>query len=309
MRKPSIKQLEYFIAVAELESFRRAAERLRISQPTLTAQIAGLEKLLGTQLFERSRSGTLLAPMGRQLLPSARRVLEEVQAFTDAADGSRSGPGGVYRMGVTPTLGPYLFPHILPDLHAHYPQFKLHVREGDARALEAGLIAGRYDLLVMPLPLIGDDFVVTPLFREPIFLVMPQSHVLAAQPRVTGRDLAGQAVLTIEGQHPFHRQVEQLCERFGARVQRDYEGTSLDALRYMVVMGLGVAFLPALYIHSEIHGPSALHVTELADESISRIHALVWRPASPARQFFQELATEIRDILARRLSGVVTPVH
>lgn len=306
---PSVKQLEYFVAVAEMQSFRRAAERLRISQPTLTAQIAGLEKLLGVQLFERSRAGTMLAPVGRELLPSARRAIEEVQAFVTAADGRRGGPGGTYRIGVTPSLGPYLLPHILPALHQRYAELKLYVREEVARQLEDGLAGGRYDLVVMPLPLVSDEFVVTPLFREPIRLVLPSEHPLAALPVIRGSDLRRQDVLTIEGQNPFNRQVEQLCERFGARVLRDYEGTSLDALRHMVVMGMGLAFLPALYVRSEIHASSALRVADIDGESISRIHALAWRNASPARQFFGQLADDIRAILAERLAGEVMPLR
>jgi len=309
IRNPTLTQLHYFVAVADQKSFRRAAERLRISQPTLTAQIAGLEKALSVQLFERSRGGTFIAPAGRELLGAAQRVLEEVRALMDAAGGSRAGPGGTYRMGVPPTLGPYLLPHILPDLHQRYEAFRLHVREDLTQRLEEGLVTGRYDFVVMPLPLVADEFIVTPLFREPILLALPMQHPLASKPAITGADLFQQDVLTIEGQHPYHRQVESLCERFGARVLRDYEGTSLDALRHMVVMGMGLAFLPALYVRSEIHDPGAIRVTGLDGETISRIHALIWRPASPARQFYVQLAADIREILTRRLGDVVTQVR
>jgi LysR family hydrogen peroxide-inducible transcriptional activator len=306
-QRPSVKQLEYFVAVAELQSFRRAAERLHISQPTLTAQIAGLEKLLGVQLFERSRAGTLLAPIGRELLDPARRALEELQAFVDAADLTRRGPSGTYRMGVTPTLGPYLLPHVLPAIHARHASLKFYLREAHARELEDGLSSGRHDVALMPLPLGMRELTAAPLFREPVMLVLPSEHRLAGKSRIEGADLRDEDVLTIEGQHPFHRQIEQICERFGARVLRDYEGTSLDALRHMVVMGMGVAFLPALYVRSEIRDADALRVTELAGEPLYRVHALVWRPGSPARTFFAALAQEIRDILAERLAGVVFP--
>jgi len=306
--KPSLRQLEYFLAVADCASFRRAAERLGISQPTLTAQISALEKLLGVRLFERSRSGTRLAPVGRELLANARRVIEEVDGFVEVADTVRNGPGGTYRLGVPPTLGPYLLPYLLPDLHRQYANLRLYVREDTQRDLETGLASGRHDLVLCPLPLDSNEFVVKPLFREPVKLVVHEDHELARRERVAAADLENADILSIEEHHRFYRQVEQLCQRLGARLSRDYQGTSLDALRHMVVMGMGHAFLPALYVMSEIHDQSQLVVTEIEGEPVVRVHALVWRAASPSRAFFQRLAGDMQDILARRLPRVVATV-
>ncbi|MEQ8233626.1 MAG: hydrogen peroxide-inducible genes activator [Gammaproteobacteria bacterium] len=307
--KPSLRQLEYFLAVAECESFRRAAERLGISQPTLTAQISALETLLGVRLFERSRSGTRLAPVGRELLGNARRVIEELDGFVDAADTVRNGPGGTYRLGVPPTLGPYLLPHLLPDLHRQYANLRLYVREDTQRDLETGLSSGRHDLVLCPLPLDSNEFVVTPLFREPVKLVVHEDHELAQRDGVAAEDLRNADILSIEEHHRFYRQVEQLCQRLGARLSRDYQGTSLDALRHMVVMGMGHAFLPALYVMSEIHDQSQLVVTEIDGEPVVRAHALVWRSAAPSRAFFQRLAGDMKEILARRLPDVVSVIE
>lgn len=306
--KPTIRQLEYFLAVADCESFRRAAERLGISQPTLTAQIASLEKNLGVRLFERSRSGTRLAPLGRELIAPARRIMDELGGFVDAADVMRNGPGGTYRLGITPTLGPYLLPHLLPDLHRKYANLRFYLREDSQRELETGLAAGRHDLVLCPMPLDSTDFVVVPLFREPVKLVVHEDHELAGRNPIVASDLHNADILTIEEHHRFYRQVEQLCQRLGARLLRDYQGTSLDALRHMVVMGMGHAFLPALYVLSEIHEQSQLHVTEISDEPVVRSHALAWRTASPARVFFQRLAIDMRVILQQRLAQVVTTI-
>lgn len=306
--RPTIRQVEYFVAVADSKSFRRAAARLQISQPTLTHQILALEEALGLELFERSRAGTTLTPTGRELLASARRAIEELQGFCDHAASLSRGPGGTYRLGVTPTLGPYLLPHILPPIHRRYAALKLYVRESAPRILEAGLVSGEYDLILTPLPVDERGLTVVPLFHEPLKLVMAADHPLAKKKRIDRRDLAGESVLTIEEHHHFHQQIGQLCERLGAHVLRDYEGTSLDTLRQMVVMGMGVAFLPTLYIRSEIHRPSELRVSSVHGEEIHRTHALVWRKSTPAGRLFQEISAEIRSLAARNLSADVTLV-
>jgi LysR family hydrogen peroxide-inducible transcriptional activator len=300
--------VQYFVAVTEASSFRGAAERLRVSQPTLTNQILIMEEALGLQLFERSRAGTSVTAAARDLLPDARRVLEEIQGLCDHAESLSKGPAGTYRLGVTPTLGPYLLPHILPAIHRRYSALKLYVREDAPRGLEAGLVAGDYDVILTPLPVDTGAVSFAPLFREPLKLVMSSEHRLASKQRVHARDLAGEPVLTIEEHHQFHQQIQLLCERLGAHVLRDFEGTSLDTLRQMVVMGMGIAFLPTLYIRSEIHRPTELRVTRIRGEEIYRTHALAWRTSSPARQLFQEIAGEIRTLAAQQLADDVNVV-
>jgi LysR family hydrogen peroxide-inducible transcriptional activator len=307
--RATIRQVEYFIAITETLSFHRAAQRLSVSQPTMTTQIVALEEALGLQLFERSRSGTVLTAVGRELLPHARRVTEEFQGLLDRAASVSRGPAGTYRLGITPTLGPYLLPHILPALHRRYSELKLSVREDAPRSLEDGLARGEHDLILTALPVEDSRLTVASLFREPLKLVLPADHRLASRKHINRRDLAGESVLTIDEHHHFHRQIEQLCGRLGAQLRRDYEGTSLDTLRHMVVMGMGVAFLPALYIRSEIrHRPPELHVTKVRGEVIERTHVLAWRASSPARQLFREIADEIRVLVARDLGDELEPV-
>ena len=305
--RPSVRQIEYFVAISETLNFRAAARRLSVSQPTMTNQIAALEDALGSQLFERSRGGTVLTPLGRELLPNARRILEEFQGLVDQAQSISRGPGGTYRLGVTPTLGPYLLPHILPALHRRYTALKLSVREDAPRDLEVELATGKHDLILTPLPIDDSRLTVVPLFREPLKLILPADHRLAERMHINRRDLEGESILTIEEHHHFHRQIEQLCSRLGAQLRRDYEGTSLDTLRHMVVMGMGVAFLPSLYIRSEIHRPRELRVATVRGEVIERTHALAWRASSPARQLFRQIADEIRTLVAQDLADVLQP--
>lgn len=308
LARVTLRQIRYFAAISEAGSFRRAAARLDISQPTLTAQIAALEKALDIQLFERSRAGTWPTSAGRELLPSARRVLEEVQGFCDRAIAYSTGAEGTYRLGVTPTLGPYLLPTILPQIHELHASLKLYVREAAPSDLEEDLKNAAHDMILTTEPVMSRELIVAPLFREPLRLAMAKEHRLAGKTRINRSDLIGEKVLTIGEHHLFHRQIAELCERIGADLQRDYEGTSLDTLRQMVVMGMGVAFLPALYVKSEIRGRDELRIADIHGIKMFRNHALVWRPASPARNLFRQLTTQIRSIVADSLAQDVVVI-
>lgn len=302
---PTFRQIEYFVTIASRASYRRAAEELGVSQPALTTQIRALETQLGLCLFERSRSGTLLTPEGRDLLDHARQMLLAMREFQENAQMIAQGLQTTYKLGVPPTLGPYLLPNVLPALHAKHNRLKLYVREATPQQLLRGLSEGVYDIAIVPLPAERDDLSVEPLFTEPLKFVVPADHRLAGKASVSPAQLRGEKVLTLEGQHHFHHQVQEICQDLGAQLQRDYEGTSLDTLRQMVVMGLGVAFLPGLYVHSEMHNPEALHVSELKSKPIRRQHGLVWRASAPGRRLYRELAGQIREIVSERLGDVV----
>lgn len=304
MTRPSVKQLEYFIAVARSGSFRGAAEDLLISQPTITTQIAKLEALLNLKLFERGRSGTSLSPAGRHMLPHARQVTERLDELLEEAD-SAGNEGIVYRLGVKSTFGPYALPRILPAIHEKYTDLRLYVREESPQLLETQLELGELDLILTSFPTNSTAVIGEQLMVEDIKLVMSKDHPLAQTQKIRGSDLAGQRILTTQEGHHFTRIVEQTALRFGAEVQRDYQSTSLDALRLMVVMGTGIAFLPALYIHSEIKPEDDLVVKNIEGESIARILGLAWRPTSPARNFYKRLAQDLRDALQHEFGSIV----
>lgn len=147
---PSLRQLEYLVAISDARHFRRAAELVGASQPTVSAQLKALELQLGAQLVERDRSSVITTPVGEQVVSLARRVLQDVQEIRDVA-GRRGGEfAEVIRLGLPPTIGPYLLPKIIPDLHKGFPDLKLYVREDKPQALPAALKEGRYDVLIMP---------------------------------------------------------------------------------------------------------------------------------------------------------------
>jgi LysR family hydrogen peroxide-inducible transcriptional activator len=305
VRTPSLKQIHYILSVARAGSFRGAAEELGVSQPTLTAQIARAEKVLGSTLFERSRNGALLTPAGRLFEPQARRVLEAAEELGRCVDASSVDDRATYRLGVKSTLGPYLLPPILPALRQAHADLRLFVREDHPRDLETGLANGDYDLILTSQPINNPDFVQAPLLREKILLAVPGDLPLAERESWSAGDLRGAKVLTTQPGHLFTQRVEELCHRLGAEIQRDYEGSSLDALRLMVVMGMGLAFLPALYVESEIRPDSGIVVRSLEDEAVDRRHVLAWRPASPARNFYRHLAGELRRLIDEHLGHAV----
>lgn len=299
--QPTIKQLRYLQAVIEAKSFRQAALSLNVSQPTITAQIAALEENLGLVLLERSRSGALPTAAARAMLPHIEALQDEVKAIRDVARFSLDSSAGIHRLGVPPTLGPYFLPDVIPDIHKAYPNFRLFVREDSPRELENGLLDGRFDLVFTTLPIEVTGITVEPLFGEPFRLCAAPDHQLVTKKTVRSKDIANERLLAIEERHRLFEQMQGLANKYGARILRDYEGTSLDTVRQMVGTGVGLAFLPALYVRSEIEPRSDVAVLELDEAPTDRDVVLAWRPTTPQRQLYKELASFIRTLCAQKL--------
>jgi len=305
---PSLRQLEYFLEVADAGSLRQAAIRLGVAQPTLTVQLRHLEEALSVTLLERSRSATHLTPAGRELLPNARELLNQWRNLIESAHLLGDATHSTYRLGVPPTLGPYLLPTLLPFIHKQFTRLRLHVREEVPDNLLKGLEEGTYDLILGPIPESGASFEREPLFREPLLLASPAEMQLNTGSDLRESDFSGLEVLALDERHVLRREVERICEQTGARLNRDFEGTSLDTLRQMVVMGMGLAFLPGLYVRSEIHRPEELRVQPLSGGRLFREHALMYRRNAPSRHFYRKLTEVIRGVIATELKGSVTPV-
>ena len=308
-KQPSIRQLEYFVNIAMSSNFRKAAQKLNISQPTLTSQIATLEDALGIKLFERSRAGTLLSPAGRELLPMVRQLLEQFQQVMDLADSSNKELSGTFKIGVSPTIGPYLFSKVLIELHKRYPRLQLHVREGVPQELEKGLDKGDYDFILTMLPMHSSENRVRPLFIEPIYIVLSQDHPLAVKDVLEGKDLYNQDVLTMDERHHLHRQIANICERYTAHAQQKFASNSLNTLKQMVIMNMGIAFMPGLYIHARITEDDKLKVLALADEKINRTHVASWRKNAPSRHLFQKISYDIKAIAMDIFGDILEEVN
>lgn len=310
---PSLRQLEYLVALADSRHFRRAAERCNTTQPTLSEQIKALEERLGAQLVERSRSGVLLTPIGAAATEIARRMLRDANEIRSIAAGGDASLKGVLRLGLPSTIGPYLLPYVVPTLHRTYPDLKLYVREELPQTLPRSLEEGSYDIVITPLPLRGEELHTVDLFREPLFLTLGADHPLAAKDRIEREDLRGQEILTLGPGHQLHDVVLALCEEFGAQVRLDYEGTSLDMVREMVITGLGITFMPGLYVRRELTSDTSLKVVTLHGRSVYRNIGMAWRKSSARQPSFEAIAALFRDTIRAefgdlsRLGGV--PLH
>jgi LysR family transcriptional regulator, hydrogen peroxide-inducible genes activator len=296
---PTLRQLEYLVAVADLKHFGRAAQASHVSQPTLSQQLRTLEERLGVTLIERGLGSAELTPIGREIADRARRLLVGVKDIRALARRSGEDGAGTIRFGVTPTLGPYLMPAIVVALHREQPDLRLYIREGipDEQALE--LTRGRLDILLGPLPVQGDGLIVEPLLRERLYLIAPPDHPLAQASRLTKSDLKGAEILSLDRRHHLHRQVAALCDEFGMTLLRDYEGTSLDSIRQMVGSGLGVAILPEFYIRSEVGGSAGVRVLDIGGWKATRSIAAAWRAGAAYGELYLRIARRVQEEAVR----------
>ncbi|MEM7464551.1 MAG: LysR substrate-binding domain-containing protein [Pseudomonadota bacterium] len=300
---PSLRQLEYLLAVAELRHFRRAAAKVGVSQPTLSAQINALEERLGAQLVERSRSRVLLTPVGEQVTETARRIMRDVQEIREIATHKLGEPGGTIRLGLPPTIGPYLMPRVIPKIHRAYPDLKLYVREDIPSNLPDGLDSGKYDVLIAPIPVKAEGMDTIHLFREPLHLVVPADSDLGKRESIERKELKHRSILTLETGHHLRELVVGLCDDFGAELRAEYEGTSLDTLRQMVGMGMGLSFLPGLYVRSELRGGGNVKQIELKGRTLYRTIGMIWRNTSARKPEFEQLGQHIRDAVKRSFTN------
>ena len=296
---PSLRQMQYLVALNELGHFRLAAEKVGVSQPTLSGQFLALEQRLGVTLVERNRTPVVLTSAGRQILPLALRITETMNEIAHIAKNHREDMSGAIRLGLPATIGPYLLPLLLPVLHKKYPRLRISVREDFPVALPNALASGIHDLLIMPLPVRGKDFTTRQVFREPLYLAVPLEHEFANLESIDPDRLHGQSVLALESGYSLHEQVHGLCQEFGANILFEYEGTSLNTLLQMVGMGLGITFLPGLFVRKAIPAEFGVKILTLNGRQINRTIGLVWRNSSAQEQTFQRIASHLHEIIGQ----------
>lgn len=298
---PTLRQLEYLVALADSGSFVHAARLANVSQPALSQQLKALEEKLGVTLLERSTTRTVLTPIGRSVVAKARGVLSEVRDIETLATSAASGLTGTLRLGTTPTLGPYLLSPIIADLHRAAPGLRLYVREGIPDAQALAVTRGDLDVLLGPLPITGDDLEIEPLFREPLYLVGAVDSYLAGGRAIDPAGLAGQTLLSLDTRHHLHRQVDGIAAHYGMSLSPDYEGTSLESLHQMVASGLGLTVLPALYLVSDVGGSAGIAVVDVKGWQAHRSIALAWRRGSSMQAAYRVIAENVRDSGRRKL--------
>ncbi|NMO19654.1 LysR family transcriptional regulator [Pyxidicoccus fallax] len=295
----TLRQLQYFVAVAEALSFRKAAERCHVSQPSLSAQIAQLEGALGVQLFERDRRRVLLTPVGLELVERARRLLVEVDALTEAAKRAGDPLSGTLRLGVIPTVSPYLLPAVAPTLRKRFPRLTVRWLEDKTEVLVRDLDRGALDAALVALEAEVGDVESAVLAEDPFFLVTPRDHPLGQKKgEATPAELRGQDVLLLDEGHCFRTQALALCSRARAH-ELEFRATSLPTLTQMIASGAGISLLPALAVATEVKR-SDLKVRPFAEPVPKRTLALVWRKRSPFTGALKEVAGAMREAWPRK---------
>lgn len=302
---PSITQFRYLLCAEQLGSIRKAAEHMSVTQPTVTAQISALEHALETKLLERTPQGTQFTPEGRLLEPHLKRLLSQYDQVCSLAKDINKTPSGTHKVGIPDTFGPYLLSEIIPELHHKFPSLRFFVREDTPQNLEGDLQSGHYDFIFSPLPVEVQRLRAEILFHEPLHLIAPPNHPLKDQPLVMPKDLKGEKFLIIEERHRFFKEVEQLAKNLGLEILRDYSGTSLNTLRLMITTGMGLSFLPALYVRSEIQHRRDVAILNLGFELPKRKIAMLWRQSSPQKHLYKKIADDIKQLISKKLSNTV----
>ncbi|HUQ05611.1 MAG TPA: LysR substrate-binding domain-containing protein [Kofleriaceae bacterium] len=297
----TLRQLEYVVAVAEHKSFRRAAEACAVTQPALSAQIAQLEGVLGVQIFERDRRKVLVTPTGAEIVARARATLGQAGQVVEAARTAAQPLSGTLRLGVIPTIAPYLLPVVLPAVRAAYPKLRLVLREEQTAPLLAQLDDGRLDAGILALPVHG-DLAAIQLYREDFVLAAPPQHPLAKRARVREDDLDAEAVLLLEDGHCLRDQALAVCSHAGSYEVAELRATSLPTLVQMVASGQGITLLPEMAA-SVLAGRGSGVVTARFTPAPGRDVGLVWRMSSARGRELGLLADIIRAQATRHIGA------
>lgn len=299
--RPTLRQLEYIVAVADTGRFGLAAARLNVSQPSLSAQIAETEADLGVRLFHRNRAGATLTSAGIEATRRARLILRDVEDLRAICKG-----GGIFegrlRLGVLPSIGPYLLPNVVRKLHRDHPAFRLVIREESTDELEVGLRASRHDMIIST-PEDHSGTLQFPLFKENLWVAFAQDDPLAGKSGpIKPSDLSQRVFLTLEKGHRLSRIVTALASGCGGYVSDEYESTSLDAIRLMAAVGTGIAILPQIYAVTEAQRGTDVQLRRLDWPEARRNIALIQLQSHEKRPGSQALAT----ILAEEAQTLIT---
>ena len=292
----NLLDLQYLIALADLCHFGRAAEACHVSQPTLSTQIKKLEDELGVALVERAPRQVMLTPVGIDIAERARRVLADVEQLRETARRTADPEAGSVRLGIFPTLGPYLLPHVVPKIRKRFPRLELLLVEEKTEVLLGLLRAGRLDAAVLALPRHEDWLETELLFEEPFLLAVPSAHRLASHNRLKLSELTDQHLLLLEDGHCLRDQALEVCHLAGAGEREGFRATSLETLRQMVAAGVGITLLPMLSVKPPVPHSESIELLSFKNPPPTRRLALVWRRSSAMGVFLHQLAALLRDL-------------
>ncbi|SHK02350.1 transcriptional regulator, LysR family [Marinobacter antarcticus] len=286
----TLTELRYVVTLARERHFGRAAERCHVSQPTLSVAVKKLEDELGIPLFERSKSSIRVTETGQRIVEQAQRVLDQVGVIRDMAQDGKSQLSSPLKVGAIYTIGPYLFPHLLPELRRAAPEMPLYIEENYTASLRQKLRQSELDAIIIALPFEEAEVLTLPLYDEPFVVLLPADHPLAKKEQITGKELAHEQLLLLGPGHCFRDQVLESCPPLVDAVTRRAdvgspslvtEGSSLETIRHMVASGLGITVLP-LSAATVMHYHKDVLVTRpFAPPVPFRTVALAWRVTFP----------------------------
>jgi LysR family transcriptional regulator, hydrogen peroxide-inducible genes activator len=300
----TLQELKYLVALADHGHFGKAAESCFITQSTLSTQIKKLEDFLGVTLFDRSLKRVTPTPIGKEILQAARNIVEEADRIRELAKHAQDPMSRTIHLGVIPTLGPYYLPHALTLVHKKHPGLRMLLREEMTPQILEHLLEGKLDAGLLALPVTDDSLRVEPLFYEPFFAALPAGHALAKREVLKVADIMGEKLLLLDEGHCLRDQALDVCGS-GSRGREEVRATSLETLRQMVGMGLGLTLLPALSVDA---GPrmnrKAVEVRPFKTPPPGRTIALVWRKRAPFPETFERLAQTLKNSLPDEVNPV-----
>lgn len=292
----TLTELRYIVTLAQEQHFGRAAERCHVSQPTLSVGVKKLEDELGVLIFERTKNAVRLTPVGEGIVAQAQRVLEQAQGIRELAQAGKNQLATPLRVGAIYTIGPYLFPHLVPQLHRVAPDMPLYIEENFTHVLRDKLRTGELDAIIVALPFQEVDILTRPLYDEPFYVVMAAGHPWTSLDSIRTESLSDQNLLLLGEGHCFRDQVLEACptSRKTESPHTTIESSSLETIRHMVASGLGISVLPLSAVETHHYAPGILEVRPLVDPVPFRTVAIAWRASFPRPKAIEVLFDSIR---------------
>jgi LysR family hydrogen peroxide-inducible transcriptional activator len=295
---PSLRQLRYLVTLSEHRNFTRAAAACFVTQSTLSAGLKELEETLGARLVERDRQSVLVTPLGAEVVARARALLAAAEDLAQIAATAAKPMAGVIRLGVIPTVAPFLLPRIMPALRGRFPLLKLALREDLTANLLSRLASGQIDFALIALPYDTANFLVQPLFDDPFCLVAVADDPILLGKRLTISATLADRLLLLEEGHCLREHTLAACPRKSMINDASIEATSLLTLVQMVESGMGIALLPEMSVRSGLLGKTGLATRALAASAPHRTIALAGRRSTARREEFDQLAGLIVELWA-----------
>ena len=295
----TLTELRYIVTLAQEQHFGRAAGKCFVSQPTLSVGVRKLEDELGIALFERTRNAVRVTPMGEMIVNQAQKVLEEAASVKQLAKSGQNQLSTPLRVGAIYTVGPYLFPHLVPQLSSLAPQMPLYIEENFTAVLRRKLRMGELDAIIIALPFNEPDVLTRALYDEPFKVLLPGGHPWEQQNEIDPADLTKEELLLLGEGHCFRDQVLEACPTLAAKKEAGADGsgieaTSLETIRHMVASGMGISVLPESALVDNHYAPDILSTRPFRSPAPSRTVALAWRASFPRPKAVDVLSDALR---------------